>query len=140
LEVTEDADAGRARVSVVNALTRSGARDVHVKVIGNAMSQFRTGETDLRGVYIADGVHGQATAIARDPEGRFAFYRNPAATMLAMATTAQRGAKQVQQLRQQVDYAKNLADDNFQIQAGNGVWLDELFKSKGKGVQVQQAQ
>lgn len=139
LEVTEDADAGRARVSVVNALTRGGERDVHVKIIGNAMSRFRTGETDLRGVYVADGLSGSATAIARDTSGRFAFYRNPAVTMLAMAPN-QRKQQQELQMGQQVDYFSNIASDNDTIQSGNALYLQQLFDKNESGVQVQSAQ
>ena len=139
LEVTEDADAGRARVNVVNALTRSGERDVHVKVIGSAMAQFRTGDTDLRGVYVADGLAGSATAIARDPSGHFAFYRNPAATMLAVAPKSHMRQQQVQ-LGKQVDYFSNIASDNDLIQRGNSLYLQQLFDKSEEGVQVQSAQ
>lgn len=140
LEVTEDADAGRARVSVVHALSRTGARDVHVKVIGTAMSHFRTGETDLRGVYIADGIAGSATAIARDPSGHFAFYRNPTATMLAMAPRQTQRTQSKSQLGKQVDYYSNIAEDNTKIQSGNTMYLEQLFEQQQEGVQVQQAQ
>ncbi|MCB9853292.1 MAG: outer membrane protein assembly factor BamD [Phycisphaerales bacterium] len=142
LEVTEDADAGRARVSVVNALNRSGARDVHVKVIGSEMNRFRTGETDLRGVYTADGLSGSATAIARDEGGHFAFYRNPTATLLAMAPTKemQRAIFGSQMRQQQVDYFSNISSDNTLIQTGNAQYLQQLFDQREEGVQVQKAQ
>ena len=141
LEVTEDADAGRARVSVVNALSRGGARDVHVKVIGSAMSQFRTGETDLRGVYVAEGLAGSATAIARDEGGHFAFYRNPTATMLAMANPRElERAKGERMSQQQVDYFFNISDDNRSIQSGNVSYLQQIFDQRDEGVQVQKAQ
>lgn len=142
LEVTEDADAGRARISVVNALSRSGARDVHVKVIGSAMNRFRTGETDLRGVYTADGLSGNATAIARDENGHFAFYRNPTATLLAMAPAEElkRGMDVGQMRQQQVDYFSNISSDNTLIQSGNAVYLQQLFDQREEGVQVQKAQ
>lgn len=140
LEVTEDADAGRARVNVVNAISRSGARDVHVKVIGSAMSQFRTGETDLRGVYIADGVAGSATAIARDEMGHFAFYRNPTATMLAMAPPMQQRMQAGTKMERQVDYFSNISDDNESIQMSNQLYLEDIFGQQQEGVQVQKAQ
>ncbi|MCA9255541.1 MAG: hypothetical protein KDA33_07875 [Phycisphaerales bacterium] len=105
------------------------------------MSQFRTGETDLRGVYVADGLAGSATAIARDDGGHFAFYRNPTATMLAMANPRElERAKGESRMRQQVDYFSNIMDDNRSIQSGNVSYLQQIFDQREEGVQVQKAQ
>ena len=41
---------------------------MHVKAIVN--SAFKSGETDLRFVYIADALNGTATVIARDEQNR----------------------------------------------------------------------
>ncbi len=142
LEVTEDADQGRARISVVDAISREGRRDVHVKVIGTRMNQFRTGATDLRGVFIADGIAGGATAIARNPAGEFAFYRNPEATLLAKADFGrppQSGMAQQQlDVGQSTNYWMNCQTDNMQIQAGNEFVIDQLYDNPSKGVQVKQ--
>jgi len=142
VEVTEDADQGRARISVVDAISREGRRDVHVKVIGTRMSQFRTGATDLRGVFIADGIAGGATAIARNPAGEFAFYRNPEATLLAKAKfnrpQAGKMAQQQMEVGQTTNYWMNCQTDNFEIQTSNGLVLDQLFDNSTKGVQVMQ--
>jgi len=142
VEVTEDADQGRARISVVDAISREGRRDVHVKVIGTRMNQFRTGATDLRGVFIADGIAGGATAIARNPAGEFAFYRNPEATLLAKAEfNRPRGGKMAQkqmEVGQTTNYWMNCQTDNVQIQAGNALVIEQLFDNSTKGVQVMQ--
>ena len=45
-----------------------------MKVIGNQNGQFFGGETDLRGVFVAEGVRGQVTAVARRGD-QYAFYR-----------------------------------------------------------------
>jgi hypothetical protein len=48
---------------------------VQVKVIGSENAGFVSGETDLRGVYVAEGLAGQVTAVARQGVARYAFYR-----------------------------------------------------------------
>ena len=48
---------------------------VQVKVIGSDNTAFLSGETDLRGVSIAEGVRGQVTAVARKGIAQYAFYR-----------------------------------------------------------------
>ncbi|MEJ7637212.1 MAG: hypothetical protein WKF75_04275 [Singulisphaera sp.] len=54
------------------------APDVQVKVIGSANAVFLSGRTDLRGVFAAEGVRGQVTAVARKGTGQFAFHRGAA--------------------------------------------------------------
>jgi hypothetical protein len=48
---------------------------VHVKVIGSGNSDFQSGETDLRGIFVADDIRGTSTVIARSGKDRYAFYR-----------------------------------------------------------------
>ncbi len=75
LEVLEEADAGRVRVTVRDAKTKDPVRKVQVKVIGSENPTFLSGETDLRGVFVAEGVRGQVTAVARRDAAQYAFYR-----------------------------------------------------------------
>ena len=75
VEVLEEPDAGRVRVTVRDAVTKAFAPKVQVKVIGSDNPTFLTGTTDLRGVYVAEGVIGQVTAVARKGAGQYAFYR-----------------------------------------------------------------
>ncbi|HEX8202775.1 MAG TPA: tetratricopeptide repeat protein, partial [Isosphaeraceae bacterium] len=79
LEVLEQADAGRVRVTVRDARTGEAVPKVQVRVIGSADAAFRGGATDLRGVVTAEGVRGQVTAVARQGSGRYAFYRGTTA-------------------------------------------------------------
>lgn len=74
LEIQED-ESGRVRVTVKDTTTDSYLHKVHVKVIGTANSEFVSGDTDLRGVFIADAINGVVTVIARTAESRYAFYR-----------------------------------------------------------------
>jgi alpha-2-macroglobulin len=75
LEVHEEPEAGRVRVTVRDARTKDPAPKVQVKVIGTENRQFFGGETDLRGVFVAEGVRGTVTAVARRGSGQYAFYR-----------------------------------------------------------------
>ena len=65
LEVLEEPESGRVRVTVRDARTKAFVPKVQVKVIGADNPAFFSGETDLRGVFVAEGVRGQVTAVAR---------------------------------------------------------------------------
>jgi hypothetical protein len=75
VEVLEEPESGRVRVTVRDAKTKDLVPKVQVKVIGTDNPTFFTGQTDLRGVYVAEGVVGQVTAVARKGAGQYAFYR-----------------------------------------------------------------
>ena len=75
LEVLEEPEAGRVRVTVRDAATKNPVPKVQVKVIGSGNPSFFTGQTDLRGVFVAEGVNGQVTAVARSGASKYAFYR-----------------------------------------------------------------
>jgi hypothetical protein len=75
LEVLEEPEAGRVRVTVRDARTKDFIPEVRVEVIGSENSGFLSGETDLRGVFVAEGVRGQVAAVARQGASRYAFYR-----------------------------------------------------------------
>ena len=87
LEVQEDATSGRVRVTVKNVVADRYAHDVHVKAIGTANDKFTSGETDLRGIFVADAIRGTATVIARSEGDRYAFYRGK--TVLGKVARAQ---------------------------------------------------
>ena len=74
LQVEEDPQSARVRVTVLDDKTGVYENNVHVKVIGSRDSKFRSGETDLRGIFIADNVNGTATVIARKGE-EYSFHR-----------------------------------------------------------------
>ncbi len=144
VEVQEDMDSGRARVTVVNAISRDAETDVHVKVIGNRMSRFVSGETDLRGLFAADGISGYATAIARGPLGHFAFYRSEQAEVAMAAerlALREKGRKTPAQAGQsKADYRQNLILGNQMLQSENCDMLGKVWQQKDEGVQVQKAQ
>ncbi len=75
MEILEETDAGRVRVRVLDARTKDFVPKVQVKVIGSDNPTFFSGETDLRGVFVAEGVRGPVTAVARKDTSQYAFYR-----------------------------------------------------------------
>jgi len=75
LDVLEEPDAGRVRVTVRDARTKDPVPKVQVKVIGSDNAAFRSGQTDLRGVFVAEGVVGTVTTVARKGTKQYAFHR-----------------------------------------------------------------
>jgi uncharacterized protein YfaS (alpha-2-macroglobulin family)/tetratricopeptide (TPR) repeat protein len=75
LEIQEEQSAGRVRTTVRDVVKDAYVSNVHVKTIGNRNSDFVSGETDLRGIHVADGIQGTAMVIAQAGPGRYAFYR-----------------------------------------------------------------
>ncbi len=75
LEVLEEPEAGRVRVTVRDARTKDPMPKVQVKVIGTDNPTFFSGQTDLRGVFVAEGVQGEVTTVARKNTAQYAFYR-----------------------------------------------------------------
>ena len=78
IDVVEE-PAGRVRVTVRDAATGEFVPKVQVKVIGSANGDFISGETDLRGVFLAEGIRGEAAAVARKGTAQYAFYRGKTA-------------------------------------------------------------
>ena len=75
IEVLEDPAGGRVRLTVRDARSKEFLPKVQVKVIGSDNPAFISGETDLRGVFVAEGVRGLVTAVARKGDNQYAFYR-----------------------------------------------------------------
>ena len=78
VEVQEEKQSGRVRTTVKDTMTDRYISDVHVKVIGSANEDFVSGDTDLRGVFVADGINGKSTVIAQANTGSYAFFRGEA--------------------------------------------------------------
>jgi uncharacterized protein YfaS (alpha-2-macroglobulin family)/TolA-binding protein len=65
----------RIRITLRDARTKELLPKVQVKVIGSNDREFVSGETDLRGVFVAEGIQGVVTAVARKGTAQYAFYR-----------------------------------------------------------------
>ncbi|MCA9186803.1 MAG: tetratricopeptide repeat protein, partial [Planctomycetales bacterium] len=75
LEIQEESSAGRVRATVRDSVADRYVPKTHVKVIGSRNDTFQSGESDLRGVFVADDIRGEATVIAQAATGQYAFYR-----------------------------------------------------------------
>jgi tetratricopeptide (TPR) repeat protein len=137
IEVQEDAVSGRVRINLIDEVKQLRPAGVHVKAIGAADTTFRSGETDLRGIFIADGLRGPVTAIARDAEARYAFYRGE--SWLGPPETAAQQAMPPAMMTAPVDYQGNLRQQNDMLQRAYNADWDRMRRSGQKGVQVDQA-
>ena len=136
IEVQEEADSGRVRANVLDIASGGYRAEVQVKAIGSNDHEFRGGDTDLRGIFVADNIHGKTTVIAREGTSRYAFFRGERwlgapATNVAPAQPAQ--------METTIDYQGNLNVYNVGMQNDNIRSFQKIRSSRTKGVQVQQA-
>ncbi len=144
LEVLEEADSGRVRVTVRDATTRELVPKVQVKVIGSRNPAFFSGQTDLRGVFVADGVNGQVTAVARKGAGQYAFYRGtapvgavPPPPPPGQPNAQAPAAPQVPDASQALD--NNIRSQNFSNSLRQIDRLQNRYNENRKGVRAQEA-
>jgi hypothetical protein len=88
------------RVRIRDTETRESVSKVQVKVIGSDNATFLSSETDLRGVSVAEGVHGEVTAVARKGTAQYAFYRGTGYVGEAPSPSPTNAAAKEPQLRQ----------------------------------------
>ena len=140
LEVLEEADAGRVRVRVKDATTGAAVAKAQVKVIGSDNPRFISGETDLRGVMVAEGVTGTATVVARKGTSHYAFHRGK--TYLgqrpAPATQPQTG-KPIQEVQQSLEFNIRQQNDLNRDEQLKRLEIRYQPKAGSQGVQVDQA-
>ena len=134
IEVQEDAVSGRVRANVLDTVKGGYRPEVHVKAIGSADSEFRGGETDLRGLFTADNLRGKATIIAREGTSLYAFYRGE--KWLGQPANAPAQPAPQGQAMPSVDYQDNLfkANEGQQMQINSS--FDQERRQNSKGVQM----
>ena len=137
VEVQEDVVSGRIRANVRDMVAKKYVAGVHVKAIGSSDSIFKDGETDLRGIFVGDGLNGTATVIARDDQNRYAFYRGKKPLGNARATGGQPRPKPATKTKG-LNYQQNLQNQNGIIQRGNWQGYDTFRRGSNRGVQIQQ--
>lgn len=149
LEIQENADEGSVRVNVLSSVADGFESEVKVNVVGSENGEMRSGETDLRGVFHADGVLGTVTILAQAGDNLFAFYRGK--NRVGKFTTTSNNQVpniQTQALKQEkqqdkntapADYLKNVDFDNGLIIEGNTKNWDTMRRGKNNGVEAQNA-
>ncbi len=139
IDVDEDPVSGRVRVNVVDAVDSLRPADVHVKVVGSENAAFESGDTDLRGIFVADGIQGTVTAIARDADARYAFYRGETWLGPQVQSGRERNNIDVRVNDIDVDYKGNLRQQQLELQRSNRANFDAYRRAGEKGVEVQKA-
>ncbi|MBM4091517.1 MAG: tetratricopeptide repeat protein, partial [Planctomycetes bacterium] len=141
VDVQEDGPSGRVRTTVKDVVADSYVNAVHVKVIGSRNTDFVSGDTDLRGVFVADGILGTSTVIAQVKPSRYAFYRGStelgppptdAQSPMADAAPAEVPAAKGQLLEE-------LQRSNSILQNQQMDLLKQTYESQEKGVQPSEA-
>ncbi|HVJ80316.1 MAG TPA: hypothetical protein VNC50_04525, partial [Planctomycetia bacterium] len=147
LEVQEESESGRVRATVKNTVVGRYLPEVQVRVIGSSNSEFTAGTTDLRGVFVADGINGRSTIIAK-LDGKYAFHRGkewlgsqPQSGGQSEGAPARAPAAGAPAMRKADD--SGLLDNvrqgnrmNQQIQNEN---LDNFYKNPKKGIDAKSA-
>lgn len=141
IEAQEFLNVGRLRVNVKDDKGYVG--NAHVKVIGSGDQRFRSGDTDLRGIFVGENLMGQATVIVRKGD-QYAFFRgkgiNQPHHYRPPAQARQPAHKpQVQQRANAQDFKAwgNNLQYNDQNRAKQIEWLQrEVMNKQQKGVEV----
>lgn len=144
VEVQEDAASGRVRTTVKDVGKDSYIGDAHVKVIGSRNADFNSGATDLRGVFVADGIAGTSTVIAQVDERRYAFYRGKVELgpppVPANAPAAKEPAQQAAEKKDaEGELLEGLRKGNEMLIQEQQQNLKQLYENKPGGVEVQKA-
>ena len=100
-------------------------------------TEFVSGDTDLRGIFIADGIRGIPTVIARDKSNRYAFYRGKD---WVGPSEKEDYHEEEPGLSQDFDdqYRGNLFKQQNMMQEENRANLDFLYDQEIEGVMVQE--
>jgi hypothetical protein len=147
VEVQEDAPAGRVRVTVKNVVKDDYVSDAHAKVIGSRNNEFISGQADLRGVFVAEGIQGKSTVIAEVADNRYAFYRGetelgpPPQAPNAPAVAAEKPPEKAgKSLSNEKLLLEQLQGGNRDIQRKQQEFLDNNYKMPANsGVKAQSA-
>ena len=135
IEAQERTAESRLRVNV----KRDGVflPQAQVKVVGSRDGRIRSGETDLRGVYVADDLRGKATVLVKDGES-YAFYRSTA--NFGPAPRQQQMREQLKQMeKSRFDALQQNDLQNLRMQNKARDQLKQLFDNRQKGVEIRRS-
>ncbi|MEI7834897.1 MAG: alpha-2-macroglobulin family protein, partial [Planctomycetota bacterium] len=134
IDIQEDALSGRVRVNVTDPAAKRYVPEVHVKAVGSADGVFRGGETDLRGIFVANNIRGKVTVIARSGDSRYAFHRGQA--WLGAPEEAPVPAPAAER-QGDTDYNMNLRSQNDAVQRANTIQYQKVRQGKPTGVKLE---
>ena len=123
---------GQVRVQVMSAESGQYLRDVDIRVIGSSDQDVQVGETDPRGLFVASGVAGRSTVIARLDSDHYAFYLGT--REMGAPKPNRRGGAPAQ--RGQSFYLQNVNSWNDEARDLRGKNLDQQMQQDRKGVKV----
>lgn len=142
MEVQEDAVSGRVRVTIKN-VDGNFVNNVHVKVVGSRNAEFVAGRTDLRGVFVADGIQGRVTVIAQKDSNQYAFYRGETDLLPAPArpgappAPSERKPQAAGEDRREL--LRGLEESNRMLQQQQIENLRQNYQQQRKGVEASKA-
>ena len=143
IEVTEDARSGRVRTTVKDQTKGNYVSNVHIKVIGSGNADFTSGESDLRGIFVADNIRGTTTIIAQLDKRRYAFYRGSKHLGAQVPQSRSIRGKMKLQRETQKKNKKSLLEDVLRCNQGLNVIqqenLKKIYKFEQKGVNSKDA-
>ncbi|MGC4005430.1 MAG: alpha-2-macroglobulin family protein [Pirellulales bacterium] len=148
VDVQEESGEGRVRVTVKDVVNDKYLARVQAKVIGSRNGEFISGVSDLRGVFIADGVKGTSTVIAQADDGRYAFFRGtrelgppPAPANAPPAQSPGKDAGKENDLKEQKEgeLLQELQRGNKALQLRQRGVLDNNYKMNNDGVKAKSA-
>jgi hypothetical protein len=146
VDVQEETSSGLVRTTVKDTRKDSYLPEVHVKVIGTRNQDFVSGETDLRGVFSAQSIHGTSTVIAQADGNRYAFFRGrtelgppppasqPAATTPADSAPAKPGEGRDGELLKELQMQNGILQQEQRLNLDNN-----YYQKNNKGVPVKAA-
>jgi alpha-2-macroglobulin len=150
LQVKEEAS-GRVRTHVLRHADQGYVAGVDVRVVGSDDAEFRAGKSDPRGLFVADGIHGTSTVIARLGSDQYAFWRGttrlgPPAAGGQSVEQAREGRKgdvdkeAEKEPQQQETYLLNVLEMNRNLQNERQERLKKEIDKERKGVQINKGQ
>jgi len=117
--------------------------NVHVKVVGSRNAEFVAGRTDLRGVFVADGIQGRVTVIAQKDSNQYAFYRGETDLLPAPArpgappAPSERKPQAAGEDRREL--LRGLEESNRMLQQQQIENLRQNYQQQRKGVEASKA-
>ncbi|MGJ8657985.1 MAG: tetratricopeptide repeat protein [Akkermansiaceae bacterium] len=140
LEVQESPEDQSVRVNISDKKSGKYIDSVHVKAIGTGQDRFKSGETDLRGVWQTAHITSPSTIIAKDPKGRYAFFRSKLTYVPTDAADDPfGGADQLNNVRKpskKIDFNSNLKLKQEMLDKSNLLDYENNRRSNGKGVEI----